>query len=172
MAISQAHRGRSLELAIETANAAYRARGLAVVQRIAVPTKALPDRRGGIRVIREKSTVDFVGVTAPGGRMVAFDAKQNRTATRFDLDRRWGHEVEFIRAVTGAGGIGFLLVEQVTQCRCYIVPGPQLVELWDEAQGGGRKSIPLGLLESFPVAGPGRGVAIDWLSTLEKEGMI
>lgn len=65
--ISHANRGRGLELLVEMANAQYRARRLAVVQKVATPTKVLTDRRGGTRVIRERSTVDYVGVAA-GGR--------------------------------------------------------------------------------------------------------
>lgn len=114
--------------------------------------------------------MDFLGVMA-GGRAVAFDAKQNREATRFPFDDRWAHEVAFLRDVMAAGGIGFLIVEQVAQDRIYLVPGPLLIERWDEAERGGRRSIPLSVLETCPVVGSAPGVPVDWLTTLEREGL-
>jgi len=168
--ISRANRGRSLERLLEISHAAYLRQGRAVVQKVATPTKVLR-ARSGLRVVREKSTVDFVGVIQ-GGRMVAFDAKQNRETTRFPFDDRWAHEVEFLRAVHGAGGITFLVIEQVLQNRIYLLPGPRLFELWDESQRGGRRSISLSMLETCPVVGSAPGIPVDWLTTLEREGLV
>lgn len=169
--ISRANRGRALERLIEVSNAAYRRQGRAVVHKI--PTAWLPLRDGRGRIVsakvEQKAVVDFLGVLA-GGRAVAFDAKQNREATRFPLDGRWGHEVEFIRDVMAAGGIGFLIVEQVARDRIYLVPGALLVQLWDEAQRGGRRSIPLSVLETCPVVPRAPGIPVDWLAALEQIG--
>lgn len=171
-AVAYANRGRSLERLIEISNAAYRRQERAVVHK--VPTAWLPLRDGRGRIVGakvdQKATVDFLGVLA-GGRAVAFDAKENREASRFPLDARWGHEVEFLRAVAAAGGITFLVIEQVTQGRVYLLPGAQLLELWDEAKRGGRRSIPLAVLETCPVVGSAPGVPVDWLTTLEREGL-
>jgi len=168
--ISRANRGRSLERLLEISHDAYRHQGRAVVQKVATPTKVL-QTRAGLKVIREKSTVDFVGVIR-GGRMVAFDAKQNREPTRFPFDDRWAHEVEFLRAVSAAGGVTFLVIEHVAQGRVYLLPGARLLELWDEAKRGGRRSIPLSMLETCPVVPSAPGIPVDWLTTLEREGLV
>jgi len=169
--ISRANRGRSLERLIEISNTTYRRQGRAVVHK--VPTAWLPLRNGRGQIVsakvQEKAVVDFLGVLA-GGRAVAFDAKQNRGATRFPFDDRWAHEVAFIRDVIAAGGVGFLIVEQVAQDRIYLLPGPLLLKLWDSAWRGGRRSIPLSVLETCPVVGSAPGVPADWLTALERTG--
>lgn len=171
--ISRANRGRALERLIEISNAAYRRQGRAVVHKI--PTAWLPLRDGRGRIVsakvEQKAVVDFLGVLA-GGRAVAFDAKQNREVTRFPFDDRWAHEVQFLRDVMAAGGITFLIVEQVPQNLIYLVPGGLLLELWDNAQRGGRRSIPLSVLETLPVVRAAPGVPVDWLTTLEREAIL
>lgn len=165
--VSHANRGRSLERLIEISNAAYRRQGRAVVHK--VPTAWMPLRNGSGRIVsakvEQKATVDFLGVLA-GGRAVAFDAKENREETRFPLDARWAHEVQFIRDEMAVGGIGFLIIEQVPQDRIYLLPGEQLLRLWDEAQRGGRKSVPLAVLETCPVVPRAPGIPVDWLSVV------
>jgi recombination protein U len=166
----QANRGMGLERLIEVSNAQYAHRGAAVVQKIPTPTTVVREA-GKIVGARHfsKSTVDFLGVTAPYGRTVAFDAKENREATRFPFDRRWAHEVAFLRSVDRAGGITFLLIEQVTEQMVYLMPGPVLFYLWQEAwQRNGRRSLSLDDLHRLPVAGRSTAVPVDYLAVIDK----
>lgn len=167
--ISPANRGRGLEMAIEHANAWYRSRGLAVVQKVPTPTKVLQDRRGSTKVIREKSTVDFVGVVS-GGMPVAFDAKSTHRP-HLPMDMLHPHQVEFLRAWEDAGGISFLLVEICAGGAApgvYLVPFPVLHRYWLRYTGGGRASISADELADCPQVHQGRGVALDWLAVVER----
>jgi len=162
--IPHKNRGRSFELVIEYANAYYAAKGVALVQKVATPTKVLKGP-GGAKAIREKSTVDYIGTWR--GRPIAFDAKSTRRR-RFDLDNVHAHQVEFLRQWVTAGGIGFLLIEYPTKegPMVRLVPWEQLQWFWDRYQSGGRASISdLEMLE-LPLVRAGRAVALDYLQTL------
>ena len=170
LGISHSNRGKGLENYVEWANAQYRAKGIAVVQKVAVPTKALPDRRtGDLRVIREKSTVDYVGTWQ--GRAVAFDAKETRQP-RFPFDSIHPHQVQFLADWQAAGGVSFLLVEVAAGSAgagVLLIPWVDLQRYWMRFQAGGRASISADELSAMPVVRPGRGVALDYLAALERE---
>lgn len=163
--LGQANRGRSLEIAIEQANRQYASLGLAQIQQVAVPTKVLPDGRGGVRIIREKSTVDFVGAWA--GIPVAFDAKENRITSRFELDRIEDHQYEFLAGWERAGGRAFLLIWQESDQAIYLMPMSELVYRWQVRRTGGRASVPVDQLRRLPRCKPGRGCTVDYLAALE-----
>lgn len=182
--ISHANRGATLERMVEISNAQYRRKGLAVVHKI--PTAWIPIRVDGKIVsakVAQKATVDFVGCVAESGRLVAFDAKENRNLTSFPLDKRWEHEVQFIYDVIQAGGLGFLLIEQLEeeattivgkprQVRTiYLLPGGWLVKAWRDAyQLGGRKSIPHQFLRTCPVVPSSTATPVDYLAALKAAG--
>lgn len=170
--ISHANRGLSLERLIELSNQHYRRQGLAVVHK--VPTHWLPLRGPEGKItgakVAEKAAVDFLGCLAPAGRTVAFDAKQNRDPSRFPLDKRWSHEVEFLQDVARTGGIAFLLIEQVAEGLIYLVPGADLFEYWAAVRKGGRRSIPAQALKMFPVVSRSPAVPVDYLTALRAAG--
>jgi recombination protein U len=162
--VPHANRGAGLETAVEQANAQYGAMNIARVQKVAVPTKVLSDRKGGTKVIREKSTVDFIGVW--NGRAIAFDAKENQKE-RFPLDSVHGHQVAFLDGWDLSGGIAFLLIYQVADQAVYVLPYGELARRWGAWADGGRASISADELRRLPKVRAGRGCAIDYLAALE-----
>lgn len=170
--VSHANRGQSLEQLIELSNLQYRRRGLAVVHKVPTHWVPLRGRDGKIMgaKVAEKATVDFLGCLAPSGRAVAFDAKQNREPGRFPLDERWSHEVEFLHDVARAGGIAFLLIEQVSEGRIYLLPGADLFAFWAAAQKGERRSIPAQTLQTYPAVSQSNAVPVDYLAVLAAAG--
>lgn len=139
-----------------------------MVQKVATPTKVLCDRYGRPKVVREKSTVDFVGVWR--GVPVAFDAKQTREK-RFPLSQLHDHQYEFLRTWTECGGLAFLLIETeagTARARFHILPFAELERYWTRWKTGGRASLSAEELEALPRVQPGRGVALDYLATLEE----
>lgn len=172
--ISHTNRGLSLEQLIELSNQQYRRRGQAVVHKVPthwVPLRGHDGKISGAKAA-EKATVDFLGCVAPTGRIVAFDAKQNREPGRFPLDQRWSHEVEFLQDVARAGGIAFLLIEQIAAGRIYLVPGVDLFRFWAAAKAGGRKSIPAAVLQTLPVVSQSTGIPLDYLVVLRNLGWV
>lgn len=168
MRVGYANRGRGLEVLIEQANRLYRLKNIAVVQKVATPTKVLQDRYGRTKVVREKSTVDFVGVWR--GVALAFDAKQTREK-RFPLSQLHEHQYEFLRAWTECGGLAFLLIEveaMTARARFHILPFRELERYWTRWKSGGRASLSAEELNALPRVRPGRGVALDYLATLEE----
>lgn len=162
--VSHANRGAALEQLVEQANAAYLARGTATVQKVPTPTKALRDGHGGVKVVRERSTVDFLGTW--GGRPVAFDAKMCREGS-FPLKNLHDHQVGFLQDWERAGGYAFLLIwHEPTDARS-LLPLALLMPWWLQWKGGGRASIPAEDLRRLPRVRPGRGCSADYLAALE-----
>ncbi|MCY0895526.1 MAG: Holliday junction resolvase RecU [Alicyclobacillaceae bacterium] len=163
----QGGRGMAFETLINHANAIYRQRGLAVVQKRPTPIKIL--RTNGTRIVsavlESASTVDYEGVYR--GRSLQFEAKSTREK-RFDLKNLLPHQVEHLRACAAQGALCFVLVEFTEQQRIYLLPGERMLLAWDASQHGGAKSIPLKDIEQscFPVQ-QGRGVLVDYLAAVE-----
>lgn len=161
-----ANRGRALELAIEQANASYRAHGIAVVEKVAVPTKVIRDNRtdGPLKVVREKSSVDFIGTWQ--GVPVAFDAKETNVQA-LPLANIHDHQYEFMRRWEAAGGRAFLLIWYGPDAAVYLMPMIVLVDFWGLRRTGGPASIPGDEIRRLPKVRPGRGCTLDYLSVLD-----
>lgn len=135
------NRGKWFEDLTERTCKIYARRGLAAIQRVAVPTSVT--KKGEAR--RKKSTVDFTGgVLVPGddnGMSVAFDCKATKAAN-LALDRVQTHQLAWLDLVNETRNAGFLLVCLKDQFAWICTPE------WYRAQAviarrGGRKSIPL-----------------------------
>lgn len=163
------NRGMALEELINFANKQYLFRGLAVIHKRPTPVKII--RTKGTRitsaVLESKSTVDYEGVYR--GKSLQFEAKQTKEKTRFPLDNIHEHQVEHIRACTKQGAVTFVIVEFTAWHKVFYVPGKLILEAWDAAGRGGRKSIPYDDIERvcFPVA-QGRGVVLDYLAVVDR----
>lgn len=143
---TQARRGMSFENQIEITNRHYEYEQMAVIQKIATPTKNI---KGKI-VYSEKSTVDFIGNV--DGRAVAFEAKQTtgpnmKPETSFPLLIRkkymvGSHQLLFLQRWEKMGGMAFVLINFRNRGQCFAVPVDFIVEKYGVMQAGGRKSIP------------------------------
>ena len=164
-----ANRGKSLETLIEHANEQYKAKGLALVQKVATPWTVI--RRGKAIVSAfpsEKSTVDFIGAmkhlkfTVP----IAFDAKECHEKTRFPLANIEKHQINFLWGWEQQGGESFLIIEMTALSKIYKIELKEIMYYWNRADIGGRKSIPIMDFERFKVVGQAEGVVLDYLGLM------
>ena len=164
-ASSQANRGRALEDLIIATNEQYRARGVAVVQKIWTPTRVIrkgPDIVSAFHA--EKSTVDFVGTYQ--GQALAFDVKSTRLKTRWPLNKLDAHQLEFLIDWQDRGGIGFVLIEFALSDQVYLVPLRTLVEYVADSKAS--ISIDACRQEGQLCRHGSRGFYLDYLAALDK----
>lgn len=165
----QANRGMSLEQLINHANAQYLSKGVAVVHKRPTPVKILKTQGSRITsaVLESKSTVDYQGVY--NGHALEFEAKQTTEKASFPLKNFHAHQVEHIRKCMQAGAICFVVMEFTKHHEIYFVPGKLIVDAWDAAERGGRKSIPHDDVQVMCYElKSGNGVALDYLSVVDR----
>ena len=136
-------RGSDFEDLINRTNKEYFDDDLAVVQKIPTSIKPvkLDSERGVISLayFDEKSTVDYMGNVQ--GIPVCFDAKET-THKSLPIANIHSHQVEFMDKFDMQGGIAFLLVHFSKFDEYYILDMKTLIKYYNDAQNGGRKSIP------------------------------
>lgn len=161
-----ANRGRSLEELIIHSSEQYKAKGVALIQKVATPWTVI---RKGKQIVSafpaEKSTVDFIGMAC--NQSIAFDAKECKQP-RFPLAYIKPHQMDFLAGWTRQGGQAFFIIEMTVLGKIYHVSYSHVNHYWEKAKGGGRKSIPL---EDFvdPLKSAG-GIALDYLRLYQGEG--
>lgn len=96
--------GKELEKRANKHNLQNRLRKQALILQIPVPL--VMTKKG---VIPKQSTVDFAGLLA-GGKFIAFDAKETKVKTRFDLSNIHQHQLEYLMMVKELKGIAFFLI--------------------------------------------------------------
>lgn len=167
--MNHANRGKSLETIIEHANAQYKAKNLALIQKVATPWTVI---RKGKQIVSafpaNKSTVDFIGVmkhlsfTVP----IAFDAKECHEKTRFPLVNIEPHQIDFLGKWQEQGGESFLLIEMTALGKIYKLEFVEVFMYWLDAKANGRKSIPIKDFERFKVVEESGGIVLDYLELM------
>lgn len=128
-------RGKQLEKLANIANLKYAKKNKVCI--LKVPTPVELTSKGPI--IRP-STVDFTGLIQ-GGRYLAFDAKDTKVKTRFDLKNIHAHQIEYLQTVERLGGIAFFLIRFRAHWpdKAFITP-VEFILHWKHNED--RKSIP------------------------------
>lgn len=128
-------RGKQLEKLANVANLKYAKKKKVCI--LKVPTPVELTSKGPI--IRP-STVDFTGLIQ-GGQYIAYDAKDTKVKTRFDLKNIHGHQLEYLQTVEELGGIAFFLIRFNShwEDKAFIVP-IEFILHWKNNES--RKSIP------------------------------
>lgn len=144
-------RGMTFEEMINGTNHYYRQRNIAIIHKKPTPIQLVkvdyPSRQGAKiteAYFKEASTTDYNGVYK--GLYVDFEAKETRNKTSFPLSNFHDHQIEHIRQCLNNQGIVFVLIWFATLKRCFLLPGNELLQLWD-SKSTGRKSIPLSIFE-------------------------
>ena len=165
--VNYANRGRSFEELIEYANEQYKAKGVALVQKVATPWTVI---REGKQIVSafpaEKSTVDYIGVTKinDGTVPLAFDAKQCKLKTSFPLKNIEQHQLDFLAAWRFQGGTSFVIIEMTTLGKIYKVEFEVIARYWWLGTiAGGAKSIPIKDFAKFKAVGQAGGIVLDYL---------
>lgn len=140
---SRGLRGSALEESINFTNDKYRQRGLALLQKIPTPITPVridPENRTiTLAYFEKQSTVDYIGVAQ--GIPICFDAKET-AQKHLPLQNIHEHQMGFMAEFCGHGGLSFLLVHFTVLDEYYLLPFETLKKYWEDAQTGGRKSIP------------------------------
>tara|TARA_B100001758_G_scaffold247955_1_gene269092 strand:- start:18790 stop:19155 length:366 start_codon:yes stop_codon:yes gene_type:complete len=108
-----------LEKKANKINLVYRKEKRALIQK--VPTPILYTRKG---LIAQRSTVDYTGILAPGGKGIAFDAKETKNKTSFPLSNIHEHQLAFLDIFESLGGIAFFLIhfKSVHKDKVFVTP--------------------------------------------------
>lgn len=166
--LGQANKGMGLEEATRNACQYYRTHELVMINKR--PTPIQPVRvnwkRGVITkaYFKEKSTVDFTGEYK--GIHVAFDTKETKVKTRFDLNLVKDHQYRYLKQNYEDGGISFLIVSFTELSETYYLPFEILQKYWVKKENGGRKSIPYSAFEDKIL--PTEVIIIGFLKNLRK----
>lgn len=139
---SRGLRGSTLEELVNRTNEQYRARGLALIQKVPTPITPVKidksHRHITLAYFEQKSTVDYIG--AVQGIPVCFDAKECAAST-FPLANVHPHQIRFMEDMEKQGGIAFLLIYFTAFDETYYMRLKELLVYWERMEGGGRKSF-------------------------------
>jgi len=139
---SRGLRGSTLEEFINLTNEKYLTQGLALIQKVPTPITPLKidkdNRHITLAYFEQKSTVDYIG--AVQGIPVCFDAKECNTDT-FPLQNIHPHQIAFMEQFERQEGVSFLVIFYSKRNEFYYLRHEKLMEFWNRAQEGGRKSF-------------------------------
>ena len=159
---SRGLRGSALEEMVNLTNTYYRNHGLALFQKIPTPITPVEvdNKRHTITqaYFEQNSTVDYIGVVQ--GIPVCFDAKET-AQKHLPLQNIHEHQVLFMRDFQRQQGIAFLLVYFSSFDEYYFLPLATLLQYWEGAKKGGRKSIPYEAFEKkYQIIKKGSGILL------------
>ncbi|OON95775.1 MAG: Holliday junction resolvase RecU [Epulopiscium sp. Nele67-Bin005] len=165
---SRGLRGSELESIINTTNELYRTKNLALIHKIPTPITPIKiDKEKRVITLayfEQKSTVDYIGVAQEIA--ICFDAKETNGQS-LPLANIHKHQLEFMADFVKQGGVAFFIIHFKKHESYYLLPYNVVVKYYDDAQKGGRKSIPHSeFLESYPIFIEG-GAYLNYLKPLQ-----
>lgn len=167
---SRGLRGSTLEDLINRTNEKYKDRGLALIQKIPTPITPIKidkeKRHITLAYFEKKSTVDYIG--AVQGIPVCFDAKECVTDT-FPIANIHGHQISFMKEFEKQGGIAFFIIYYTGKNEFYYLTFRKMVEFWERAQSGGRKSFCYHELEEEYLFSAHSGILVPYLERLQTD---
>ena len=167
---SRGLRGSTFEDLINRTNDIYQNSNLCLIQKIPTPITPInidkDTRHITLAYFDKKSTVDYIGVVQ--GIPVCFDAKECNTDT-FPLQNIHEHQVVFMENFEKQGGIAFFLLSYTARDEFYYLRLVKLLEFWNRAKEGGRKSFRYEELEPEFFLPKSRGVLVPYLDTMQKD---
>ena len=167
---SRGLRGSTLEEFINRTNEKYLENHLALIQKIPTPITPInidkQTRHITLAYFDQKSTVDYIG--AVQGIPVCVDAKECHAQT-FPLQNIHEHQVQFMLDFERQGGIAFLLLFFTRNDQFYYLRLEKLMEFWNRAKEGGRKSFRMEELEEDFFFKKSGSVLVPYLDMLQKD---
>lgn len=167
---SRGLRGSTLEELINLTNEKYRNNKLGLIQKIPTPIKPIKidkqSRHITLAYFEQKSTIDYIG--AIQGIPVCFDAKECATES-FPLQNVHAHQVQFMKEFEEQGGVAFLLIYYASKDVFYYLRCRILLEFWNRAQQGGRKSFLYKELDPHYEISTHNGVFVHYLELINMD---
>ena len=167
---SRGLRGSTLEDMLNRTNEKYAENHLALIQKIPTPITPInidqETRHITLAYFEQKSTVDYIG--AVQGIPVCFDAKECNSDT-FPLANIHEHQVTFMRQFEEQDGIAFILISFTHRDEFYYLRFADLMQFWNRAKEGGRKSFRYDVLNPNYFLPNVSGVLVPYLNMLQKD---
>ena len=167
---SRGLRGSTLEDILNRTNEKYAENHLALIQKIPTPITPInidqETRHITLAYFEQKSTVDYIG--AVQGIPVCFDAKECNSDT-FPLANIHEHQVTFMRQFEEQDGIAFILISFTHRDEFYYLRFADLMQFWNRAKEGGRKSFRYDELNPNYFLPNVSGVLVPYLNMLQKD---
>ena len=167
---SRGLRGSTLEEFLNRTNEKYLEQGLALIQKIPTPITPVQidkeHRHITLAYFDQRSTVDYIG--AVQGIPVCFDAKECNADT-FPLQNIHEHQVNFMGEFEKQDGIAFLIIYYSARNTLYYMKYNELLEFWNRAKDGGRKSIRYEELNTNYFMQLKNGCYVPFLEMLQKD---
>ena len=167
---SRGLRGSTLEDMLNRTNEKYAENHLALIQKIPTPITPInidqETRHITLAYFEQKSTVDYIG--AVQGIPVCFDAKECNSDT-FPLANIHEHQVTFMRQFEEQDGIAFILISFTHRDEFYYLRFADLMQFWNRAKEGGRKSFRYDELNPNYFLPNVSGVLVPDLNMLQKD---
>ena len=167
---SRGLRGSTLEDMVNRTNEWYLEKNLALMQKIPTPITPVrmdkEHRQITLAYFDQRSTIDYIG--AVQGIPVCFDATEC-VAETFPLQNIHEHQVRFMENFEKQGGIAFFLLSYTARDEFYYLRLAKLLEFWNRAKEGGRKSFRYEELEPEFFLSKNRGVLVPYLDTMQKD---
>lgn len=145
--INKANLGMDFEAIINESNEFYLNNDIAVIHKKPTPVQIVkvdyPMRSKAViteAYYKTPSTTDYNGLYR--GKYIDFEAKENHNKTAFPLANIHPHQILHLHNIVKHGGIGFMIFYWAPYNECYILTFDIVEKYWNEAQAGGRKSIP------------------------------
>lgn len=167
---SRGLRGSMLEELVNLTNTKYREKKLALIQKVPTPITPInidkENRHITLAYFEQKSTVDYIGVVQ--GVPICFDAKECAVDT-FSLSNVHEHQITFMKEFEEQSGIAFILIYFKKKDIYYYLTFDRLLEFWERAQNGGRKSFrydELDLSYQIPLQ---NGLCVHYLEQLKRD---
>ena len=167
---SRGLRGSTLEDMLNRTNEKYAENHLALIQKIPTPITPInidqETRHITLAYFEQKSTVDYIG--AVQGIPVCFDAKECNSDT-FPLANIHEHQVAFMRQFEEQDGIAFILISFTHRDEFYYLRFADLMQFWNRAKEGGRKSFRYDELNPNYFLPNVSGVLVPYLNMLQQD---
>lgn len=167
---SRGLRGSTLEEFINLTNEKYLTQGLALIQKVPTPITPLKidkdNRHITLAYFEQKSTVDYIG--AVQGIPICFDAKECNTDT-FPLQNIHAHQIAFMTNFEKQDGVSFLVIFYSHRNEFHYLRYEKLMEFWNRAQKGGRKSFRYEELEPEFFFSSKGGILVPYLEPMQKD---
>ncbi len=167
---SRGLRGSTLEDMINHTNDVYRAKKLALIQKIPTPITPITieksTRHITLAYFDQKSTVDYIGTVQ--GIPVCFDAKECAVKT-FPLQNIHEHQIRFMKEFEEQGGIAFIILHFTAPDEMYYVPFRDVEKFWNRMEEGGRKSFTYDEVDKTYQICACRDILVHYLDTIQKD---
>jgi len=167
---SRGLRGSMLEEMINITNTKYREKKLALIQKVPTPITPInidkECRHITLAYFEQKSTVDYIGVVQ--GIPICFDAKECAVDT-FNMNNVHEHQITYMKEFEEQCGISFLIIYFKKRDCYYYLTFDRLLEFWERAENGGRKSFRFDELDLSYQISIQNGVNVHYLEQLKKD---